>query len=139
MLYTLPNVCIEHTPTLTLANWESTDQDDQIHPAGRHVPQTSGEPSQGLPEWIAQHADESIENTDVVLWHTFGITHFPSPEDYPVMPAEPMTLLLRPRNFFLKNPALDVPPSYASTPSMKKAGMMARKEVSNLDKSSRAV
>jgi primary-amine oxidase len=52
-----------------------------------------------------------------VLWHTFGITHFPAPEDFPVMPAEPMTLLLRPRNFFTKNPALDVPPSYCSTPS----------------------
>lgn len=33
------------------------------------------------------------------------------------MPAEPMTVLLRPRNFFLKNPALDVPPSWSSTPS----------------------
>lgn len=33
------------------------------------------------------------------------------------MPAEPMTLLLRPRNFFVRNPALDVPPSYCSTPS----------------------
>jgi primary-amine oxidase len=33
------------------------------------------------------------------------------------MPAEPMTLLLRPRNFFARNPALDVPPSYCSTPS----------------------
>lgn len=33
------------------------------------------------------------------------------------MPAEPMTLLLRPRNFFARNPVLDVPPSYASTPS----------------------
>lgn len=33
------------------------------------------------------------------------------------MPAEPMTLLLRPRNFFDRNPALDVPPSYARTPS----------------------
>ena len=33
------------------------------------------------------------------------------------MPVEPMTLLLRPRNFFLRNPALDVPPSYARTPS----------------------
>lgn len=33
------------------------------------------------------------------------------------MPAEPMTLLLRPRNFFTKNPVLDVPPSYCSTPS----------------------
>jgi primary-amine oxidase len=87
-----------------------------LHPAGRHVPQTSGEPSRGIPEWIAD-GEASIENTDIVLWHTFGITHFPSPEDFPVMPAEPMTLLLRPRNFFTKNPALDVPPSYCSTPS----------------------
>ena len=80
------------------------------------MPQTSGEPSVGLPEWIAD-GSASIDNTDVVLWHTFGVAHFPSPEDFPVMPAEPITLLLRPRNFFTKNPALDVPPSYCSTPS----------------------
>lgn len=91
--------------------------DDQIHPAGRHVPQTSGEPSQGLPQWVLTDPHASIENTDVVLWHTFGITHFPAPEDFPVMPAEPVSVLLRPRNFFLRNPALDVPPSYSSRPS----------------------
>lgn len=33
------------------------------------------------------------------------------------MPAEPMTVLLRPRHFFSKNPALDVPPSYVQTPT----------------------
>lgn len=33
------------------------------------------------------------------------------------MPAEPITLLLRPRNFFTNNPVMDIPPSYASTPS----------------------
>ena len=52
-----------------------------------------------------------------MLWHTFGVVHFPAPEDFPVMPVEPITLLLRPRNFFAHNPVLDVPPSYASTPS----------------------
>lgn len=94
--------------------------DEQLHPAGRHVPQTSGEPSQGLPAWIAANPDGSLDNTDVVLWHTFGVVHMPSPEDYPVMPAEPMTgtsilhryrlytnsgvVLLRPRNFFTQNP-----------------------------------
>lgn len=93
------------------------DDDTQIHPAGRHVPQTSGEPSQGIPAWIAANPTVSLENTDVVLWHTFGLTHFPAPEDFPVMPAEPMSLLLRPRNFFTRNPALDVPPSYCSVPS----------------------
>ena len=112
------------------------DQDDQIHPAGRHVPQSSGEPSAGLPEWIEQQGDTSIENTDIVLWHTFGITHFPSPEDFPVMPAEPMTLLLRPRNFFLKNPALDVPPSYATTPSQKASMLAGFKGTDGTDKAS---
>lgn len=38
------------------------------------------------------------------------------------MPAEPMTVLLRPRNFFTQNPVLDVPPSYSSTPSQIAAG-----------------
>lgn len=99
-----------------------SDDDSQIHPAGRHVPQTSGEPSMGLPAWIAANPQANIANTDIVLWHTFGITHFPSPEDFPVMPAEPMTLLLRPRNFFTRNPCLDVPPSYCSVPSGVKQG-----------------
>lgn len=57
-----------------------------------------------------------------MLWHTFGVTHIPAPEDFPVMPAEPITLLLRPRNFFTSNPVMDVPPSYASTPSQVLAG-----------------
>jgi primary-amine oxidase len=38
------------------------------------------------------------------------------------MPAEPMTLLLRPRNFFDRNPVLDVPPSFARTPTQVAAG-----------------
>jgi primary-amine oxidase len=73
----------------------------------------------GLPAWIEGNPLENVANTDLVLWHTFGLTHFPSPEDFPVMPAEPMTLLLRPRNFFLNNPALDIAPSYSSSPSGK--------------------
>jgi primary-amine oxidase len=95
--------------------------DDQFWPAGRHVPQTSGDPSRGLPEWVGD-GSESIDNEDIVLWHTFGVTHIPAPEDFPVMPAEPITLLLRPRNFFTSNPVMDVPPSYASTPSQILAG-----------------
>ncbi|OJD39069.1 peroxisomal copper amine oxidase [Diplodia corticola] len=106
--------------------------DEQIHPAGRHVPQTSGEPSMGLPAWIAADPHANIDNTDVVMWHTFGITHFPSPEDFPVMPAEPMTLLLRPRNFFTRNPCLDVPPSYCSVPSGVRQGSTLVDKLSRL-------
>ena len=85
MLFMLPNVsphgrCYQvlnrHGQRLT----RFADDDDQVHPAGRHVPQTSGEPSMGLPQWIAENPEANIANTDIVLWHTFGITHFPSPE-----------------------------------------------------------
>jgi primary-amine oxidase len=38
------------------------------------------------------------------------------------MPAEPMTLLLRPRNFFTRNPCLDIAPSHSSVPSGVKQG-----------------
>ncbi|KAF5102245.1 hypothetical protein D0Z00_000428 [Geotrichum galactomycetum] len=110
-------------------------KDYQLYPAGEYVPQTSGEPSRGLPEWIGD-GTANVENTDVVLYHTFGITHFPAPEDFPVMPAEPVSLLLRPRNFFKQNPALDVPPSYVQTTSGAKKA--ANKEITSLtDKTSR--
>jgi len=104
-----------------VANANDPDADDQLWPAGRHVPQTSGAPSRGLPEWVGD-GSASVDGADVVLWHTFGVVHIPAPEDFPVMPAEPITLLLRPRNFFAANPVLDVPPSYAAAPSQLLAG-----------------
>ena len=100
------------------------------------MPQTTGTPSAGLPEWIGDGA-EPVADTDVVLWHTFGVTHFPSPEDFPVMPREPITLLLRPRNFFRSNPVMDVPPSWASVPSQVAATGGERAVVEGRDEASR--
>ena len=100
-------------------------KDHQFYPAGVHVPQTSGEPNPAntdLPAWIEAARDESLVNKDVVVWHTFGLTHFPAPDDYPLMPAEPMTVLLRPRHFFERNPALDTRPSFSSWPSLVQRG-----------------
>ena len=73
--------------------------------AGNHPNQHPG--GDGLPRWTA--ADRSLVNTDVVLWHTFGVTHVPRPEDWPVMPVESCGFLLTPAGFFDRNPALDVP------------------------------
>lgn len=67
----------------------------------------------GLATWV--EADRSIENTDVVLWYTFGHTHIPRPEDYPVMPAAYIGFLLKPYGFFERNPANDLPPSAHKT------------------------
>jgi primary-amine oxidase len=63
----------------------------------------------GLPRWTT--ADRSLAETDVVLWYTFGVTHFVRPEDWPVMPVEYTGFLLSPFGFFGRNPALDVPPA----------------------------
>jgi primary-amine oxidase len=63
----------------------------------------------GLPSFTA--GDRPIENTDVVVWYTFGVNHVPRPEDWPVMPVEYAGFTLQPVGFFDQNPALDVPPS----------------------------
>ena len=63
----------------------------------------------GLPAYV--EADRSLDNTDLVVWHTFGLTHVPRPEDWPVMPVEYCGFSLVPVGFFERNPALDVPPT----------------------------
>lgn len=74
-----------------------------------------------MKKWIGDGEDD-IDNTDILVYHTFGISHFPAPEDFPLMPAEPITLMLRPRHFFLENPGLDINPSHAMmTSEAKKA------------------
>ncbi len=75
--------------------------------AGDHPNQHAG--GDGLPAWTA--ADRPVADTDVVLWHTFGVTHIPRPEDWPVMPVEYTGFSLVPCGFFDRNPALDVPAS----------------------------
>ena len=66
---------------------------------------------EGLPAWIQQ--DRKIVNEDVVFWYTFGHTHIPRLEDYPVMPAAYIGFLLKPNGFFDANPANDLPSASA--------------------------
>ena len=80
-------------------------------PAGDYPNQHPG--GAGLPEWTK--AGRSIENTDIVLWHTLGSHHIPRPEDWPVMPVERVGFTLKPVGFFTQNPALDVPPEHGRT------------------------
>ena len=77
-------------------------------PAGNHPNQHPG--GAGLPAWTA--ADRPIVDTELVVWHTFGVSHLPRPEDFPVMPVEYTGFHLRPVGFFERNPALDLPPGH---------------------------
>lgn len=50
--------------------------------------------------------NDDVRNEDIVLWNTFGMTHNPRVEEFPVMPVEITTVSLKPADFFTKNPAL---------------------------------
>lgn len=93
------------------AIWVTRYQDDELYPAGAHTMQSLG--GEGIQSTIAQRAKKdgnasSVRNEDIVVWHTFGSTHNPRIEDWPVMPQERMTVSLKPCNLFLGNPGLDV-------------------------------
>ncbi len=85
--------------------WVTRYAPDERYPAGEFVNQHAG--GAGLPAWTA--ADRDLDGQDVVLWHTFGVTHVPRPEDWPVMPVDTCGFVLRPHGFFDRNPTLDVP------------------------------
>ena len=87
--------------------WVTRYDPAQRYPAGDFVNQHPG--GAGLPSFI--EGDRGIDGEDVVLWHTFGPTHFPRPEDWPVMPVARCGFTLKPTGFFSRNPTLDVPPS----------------------------
>ena len=88
--------------------WVTSFDADQLCAAGDHPNLHPG--GAGLPAWSGR--DRSIDDTDIVLWHTVGVTHLPRPEDWPVMPVEYCGFLLQPVGFFDRNPALDLPPNH---------------------------
>ena len=86
--------------------WVTRYAPDERYASGEFPNQHAG--GDGLPKYIAQN--RSIENEDIVLWHSFGATHVCRPEDFPVMPVEYIGFALKPAGFFTENPAMDLPP-----------------------------
>ena len=90
--------------------WVTRYAEDERYPTGDFVNQHAG--GAGLPAYI--EADRDIDGQDIVLWHTFGLTHYPRIEDWPIMPVDTAGFKLKPDGFFDRSPVLDVP---ASTPA----------------------
>lgn len=86
--------------------WVTPYDPSEIYAAGDYPNQSQG--GEGLPRWTS--ANRSIENKDIVVWYTLGITHIPRPEEWPVMNVHRTGFKLLPSGFFARNPALDVPP-----------------------------
>jgi primary-amine oxidase len=102
-----PDSSIGRRATFATKNlWVTPYAPDEMRAAGEYPNQHPG--GDGLPKWTA--ADRPLEDTDVVVWYTFGVTHIPRPEDWPVMPVEYAGFTLVPFGFFDRNPSLDVAP-----------------------------
>ena len=55
------------------ALWVTPYHQDEKYPTGDFPNQHPG--GAGLPAWTAQ--DRNVDGEDIVLWHSFGLTHFP--------------------------------------------------------------
>jgi len=89
---------------LTRNLWVTPYDPKERFPTGEYPNQNRG--GDGLPKWAK--SDRDIAGRDLVVWYTFGQTHIPRIEDWPVMPVSSIGFLLRPDGFFDGNPALDV-------------------------------
>ncbi|CAI0390409.1 unnamed protein product [Linum tenue] len=88
--------------------WVTPYARDEMYPGGE-FPNQNPRAGEGLATWVKQN--RSIEETNIVLWYVFGVTHIPRLEDWPVMPVEHVGFMLMPHGFFNCSPAVDVPPS----------------------------
>jgi primary-amine oxidase len=84
--------------------WATRYKASELSAAGAYPNQSRG--GDGLPQWISDN--EGLEREDLVAWYTTGLTHFPRPEDWPIMPVAHIGFQLLPVNFFTRNPAMDV-------------------------------
>jgi len=84
--------------------WFTAYKDDETSAAALYP--TTAPPGEGLPKYIKN--DESLEGKDVVVWYTFGVTHIPHPEEWPIMNAHHAGFKIKPLNFFSQNPTMNL-------------------------------
>ncbi|MCS5735683.1 primary-amine oxidase [Herbiconiux daphne] len=85
--------------------WVTRYDRDELWAAGYTINQHPG--GAGLPAYA--QGDRELDAQDLVIWHTFGLTHVVRLEDWPIMPVDYTGFTLKPHGFFDRNPTLDVP------------------------------
>uniref|UniRef100_A0A0D9YUD9 Amine oxidase n=1 Tax=Oryza glumipatula TaxID=40148 RepID=A0A0D9YUD9_9ORYZ len=75
--------------------WVTSFKNDEMFPGGE-FPNQNPRINEGLATWVKK--DRSLEETNLVLWYVFGITHIPRLEDWPVMPVERISFMLMVRD-----------------------------------------
>ncbi|KGO38825.1 Copper amine oxidase, N2-terminal [Penicillium expansum] len=88
--------------------WVTKYRDGDLWAGGKWTEQSVRE-TDGVFDYAARN--ENVKDEDIVIWHTLGMTHSATPEQFPVMGVETLSVSLKPADFFEYNPALDVPQS----------------------------
>jgi primary-amine oxidase len=86
--------------------WVTAFDPEERYPSGEYMNHSDGRG--GITDFIKK--DRPIENTDIVLWHVFGLHHPVRLEDFPVQPCISTGFKLMPAGFFNGNPTIDLPP-----------------------------
>ena len=84
--------------------WVTRYDSEEKYPEGKY-PNRSDKDA-GLGQFTKDN--QSIENTDNVVWLTTGTTHVARAEEWPIMPTEWVNVLLKPWNFFDETPTLNL-------------------------------
>ncbi|KAI7859415.1 copper amine oxidase [Circinella umbellata] len=106
------SIVAQRAPFAKKGLWVTPYNEDQMFAGGFYCNQSDG--SDNLEAW-ANRERQNVQNTDIVVWLTFAVTHLPRVEDFPVMPVEHVSMMMKPANFFMANPGLDIAPSNKST------------------------
>jgi len=99
------SVCLKRAQFLGHQLWVTPWRQEERYPGGDFPNQA--QIVEGLPIWTSQN--RALQDENVVVWHVFGVTHLPRPEEWPIMPAEHCGFKLTPFGFFDHSPAMDVP------------------------------
>ena len=89
--------------------WVTRHDPRERYAAGEYPNQHPG--GAGLPSYVAD--DAPLENTDVVVWYTFGAHHVVRPEDWPVMPVTADRLHAQARGLLRPEPRARRAPTHA--------------------------
>ena len=102
---------LRRNPVIGNQLWVTQHHDEERWPAGDYPTQSKDDLGNGMTAWLAD--DEPLVDTDVVLWYVFGIHHITRTEDWPIMPVDKVSFMLKPFGFFDRNPSMDAPRSPA--------------------------
>ena len=80
-----PNACWRKGQSLLITILGHLFEESELFAAGDYPNGVGDKMIDGLDHWTNQ--DRNIEGKDLVVWYSFGHTHVPRTEDYPIMPT----------------------------------------------------